>query len=345
MPEEAEQEEYSVEYEELIDILPMNAPLVTQTWNGLTTQATQFRTGPGTHYESIRNIAQGSAVVILNREQANWWYVRIGNQTGWMDARVVREVILVGITATSAALRQGPGTAYSSMRTLAQGTDLEILGASANGSWIRVRVGNQIGWAHRDRVTQTIRVGVTATSAALRQGPGTAYASMRTLSRGTNLEILGTSLNGSWIRVRVSNQVGWVHRDRVTEATSIFDEIFAYAQRYLGRRHVMGGNSPARGFDCSGFTQWIYGVHGITLSRTTQQQFNSSTRVSRANARPGDLVFFSGTFASSDWITHVGMYVGDGRMIHVSSSRGVTFDNIHTGWWANHFVGYGRVID
>jgi len=86
--------------------------------------------------------------------------------------------------------------------------------------------------------------------------------------------------------------------------------VIAVASRYLGVPYVYGGSSP-RGFDCSGLTQYVYGLLGISLPRTAQAQYNATTHISRSSARPGDLVFFF----SGGTVSHVGIYAGGNTMI------------------------------
>jgi len=120
-----------------------------------------------------------------------------------------------------------------------------------------------------------------------------------------------------------------------------FQELLEYALRYYGFPYVWGGSNPNTSFDCSGFTQWVFGRFGIDLPRTAQQQFDFVARIPDSEAKPGDLVFFEGTYSALYQITHLGIYVGGGQMLD-SSSRGVGFNNVHTGFWGDHFVGFGR---
>jgi peptidoglycan DL-endopeptidase CwlO len=99
---------------------------------------------------------------------------------------------------------------------------------------------------------------------------------------------------------------------RVSHATAVARKqakIVRFARRYLGVRYVYGGATPASGFDCSGFTRYVYAHFGIDLPHYSGAQFQIGRRVSRAGLRPGDLVFFDG-------LGHVGLYIGGGRFIH-----------------------------
>lgn len=121
-----------------------------------------------------------------------------------------------------------------------------------------------------------------------------------------------------------------------------FKTIMDEALVYQGNPYVWGGSNPNTGFDCSGLTSWAYRKAGINLPRTAQEQFYASKRVDVGQAKAGDLVFFTGTYAGK-YITHVGIYLGNGQMYN-SNSSGIKYDAL-TGYWASHLVGYGRVAN
>jgi peptidoglycan DL-endopeptidase CwlO len=125
---------------------------------------------------------------------------------------------------------------------------------------------------------------------------------------------------------------------RVSHATAVAREqaqIVRYARRYLGVRYVYGGTSPRTGFDCSGFTRFVYAHFGIALPHYSVAQFGLGRRVSEAGLRPGDLVFFNG-------LGHVGLYIGSGRFIHAPhTGTSVSIDTLsHHGG----YVGARRVV-
>ena len=109
---------------------------------------------------------------------------------------------------------------------------------------------------------------------------------------------------------------------------------------YIGVPYVFGGTTPS-GFDCSGFTRYVFAAAGISLPRTADVQFEVGTPVSYENLAPGDLVFFSTyTYGAS----HCGIYMGDGNFIHASSSRGVVVDALGSSYWGSRYIGARRVL-
>jgi cell wall-associated NlpC family hydrolase len=122
--------------------------------------------------------------------------------------------------------------------------------------------------------------------------------------------------------------------------------IVALARLYLGMPYAWGGADPTTSFDCSGLVQWVYARVGMRLPRTAQQQHDATARVRTADLRPGDLLFYRDTYATSpsEPITHVGIYVGGGRMINAPREGDVVREmDAFTGFWGAHFAGGGRV--
>lgn len=113
------------------------------------------------------------------------------------------------------------------------------------------------------------------------------------------------------------------------------------AKNYIGYRYVYGASGP-NSFDCSGFTSYVFKLHGVSLSRTAKGQYSNGTAVARSDLQPGDLVMFG---PSASGINHVGIYIGGGQIVHAANpSRGVTIDTINSGYYNNNYVGARRVI-
>ncbi|NUU59219.1 C40 family peptidase [Paenibacillus sp. JW14] len=108
----------------------------------------------------------------------------------------------------------------------------------------------------------------------------------------------------------------------------------------LGTSYKTGGTSTA-GFDCSGFTTYVYKSIGISLPRTSQSQYKTGTSVSRSQMRPGDLVFFN---TLGNGVSHVGIFVGNGKFAQSSSSRGVIISSLSEKYWADRYIGAKRIM-
>lgn len=108
----------------------------------------------------------------------------------------------------------------------------------------------------------------------------------------------------------------------------------------LGTTYKFGGTSTS-GFDCSGFTKYVFNKVGLTLPRTSKAQYQMGTSISRNDLRAGDLLFFN-TFGTG--VSHVGIYVGNGKFAQSSSSRGVNITSLSQSYWANRYIGAKRVM-
>lgn len=197
-------------------------------------------------------------------------------------------------------------------------------------------------------------------SANLRSGPSTSTTSIGKLPKNTKITIIAEE--GDWYKVSYDGKEGYISKTLVTEgeppasatssrsqeeprtntaATVSGNDVVQVAESYYGSRYVSGGSSPS-GFDCSGFTQYVYGKCGKTISRTSYTQANEGTAVSKSELQPGDLLLFH--YYGSSSIGHVGIYVGDGKFIHAANAnRGVVYDSITSGYYAENYAGARRL--
>jgi cell wall-associated NlpC family hydrolase len=142
---------------------------------------------------------------------------------------------------------------------------------------------------------------------------------------------LGARVPAAGATVDHGEQVQAAHVVEAKEA-----RVVRYARRLLGAPYVYGGESPS-GFDCSGFTRYVFAHFGITLPHYTFGQYDLGRSVSRWSLEPGDLVFFDG-------VGHVGLYIGDGRFIHAPhTGTRVSVDSL-TGWYGGRYDGARRVL-
>lgn len=129
-------------------------------------------------------------------------------------------------------------------------------------------------------------------------------------------------------------------------ASAAATRVLRAADAYVGTRYVWGGNTPSEGFDCSGFTKYIFAKYGIGLPRVARDQVRAGRSVAAdfRSLRPGDLMFFA---EPGEAISHVAIYVGDGQIIHAASSvGGVGYTDLNTGgqWFFAYFVAARRVL-
>jgi len=124
----------------------------------------------------------------------------------------------------------------------------------------------------------------------------------------------------------------------VARSSALASSLTRSAMRFLGTPYSFGGTST-RGFDCSGFVQHVFALMGVHLPRTADAQYDAGRTIAGA-MRPGDLVFFQ-TYTAG--VSHVGIYLGNDRFVHASSSQGVTVSSLHESYWAARYLGAKRV--
>jgi lipoprotein Spr len=134
------------------------------------------------------------------------------------------------------------------------------------------------------------------------------------------------------------------HTPSASAATSKADKIITLGKKYLGVKYRFGAPSGyTSAFDCSSFTQYIYGKYGVKLPRVSSSQAKKGYRVAKANLRKGDLVFFN-TSRTGSKIGHVGVYIGNSKILHTYGAGGVKYSTIKSGYWKSHYVTARRVI-
>jgi cell wall-associated NlpC family hydrolase len=127
----------------------------------------------------------------------------------------------------------------------------------------------------------------------------------------------------------------------VIETPPAVSPLIASALALRGSPYLDGGSEPTRGFDCSGFVQWVFAQHGTALPRETRQQYDEGKRIRREEVRPGDLVFFE---TVSRGPSHVGIAIGAGAFVHAPSSRGVVrVESYESEYWSSRWVGARRI--
>lgn len=142
--------------------------------------------------------------------------------------------------------------------------------------------------------------------------------------------------DGTWSALRSDDIVA----SRGLGGSADVGQILFAAKQYQGVPYLWGGSAPD-GFDCSGFTQYVFALHGIRLPRTADLQFEVGLPVRYDQLRPGDLVFFT-TYAPG--ASHNGIYLGDKKFVSATSSRGVAIDRMNSSYWEPRYIGARRIV-
>ena len=130
----------------------------------------------------------------------------------------------------------------------------------------------------------------------------------------------------------------------VANASADFQVVYETMLQFEGYPYTFGGMNPTTSFDCSSLMMWAFREIGVNLPRTAQEQYNASKKITADELQPGDFIFFTGTYNAGRPVTHIGMYVGDGKMFDANGS-GIGFSNVNDRYWQEHLYGYGRIVD
>lgn len=268
--------------------------------------------------------------------------------------------------SSSVNLRSEANTSSSILAELKNGTAVTVV-STANG-WCKVTYSGKTGYIKQDYVsttgsasnntsasTGTAAVVKCSSTVNFRSSASTSSTILGELKNGTAVTVLSTS-NG-WSKVSYAGKTGYISADYLVTASSGTaispsntaasvsisakrQSVLNYAAQFLGVPYVYGGSTPS-GFDCSGFTSYVFKNTVGSIPRVAQAQYDATTRVSRDDLLPGDLVFFGSSTSS---ISHVGIYVGSNQFIHAPSTGDVVKYSSLTGSYATRYQGAGRVI-
>ena len=343
----------------------------------ITTARVHFRTGAGTNYSSMGVLDTGVKVTYIS-ESGNWTKVQYNSKTGYICSDYLKKESSTSTTTntmyvTASAglnLRKGPSTSYAVIKTLSKGTEVTVV-SSSNG-WSKVNVGGVSGYVSSDYLSSTkpstgssssnestsnsTSTMYTTDRLNLRKGAGTSSSVITTLDKGVAVTVHSSS-NG-WSKVSVNGMTGYVSSSYLSSTkpsnsssstdsstSSKVDKVLNFASQQLGKPYVWGAQGP-NSFDCSGLTYYVYkNAAGITLPRTSVEQSKYGTTVSKSNLKAGDLIFFDTSGPNDGGVSHVGIYVGNGQMIHASSSqKKIVKVSVETSYWNNAFVRAKRVL-
>ena len=257
-------------------------------------------------------------------------------------------------------VRADPNTSSQILTKLSDGTQVEVLEQAENG-WYKIAhegisgfVSGEYLVVHEEDQEQAVALAaeadaeaastfgrITASSLNVRSGPSTDHEKVGSLAAGRVVELLEES--DGWYRI----ENGYISTEYVTivdpSQISKGQEIADYALQFVGYPYVYGGSSP-KGFDCSGFTSYVYKQFGITINRTASTQLDNGTPVSMSELQPGDLVMFKKSGTGSKRASHVGIYIGNNQFVHASTPTvGVIVSDMDSAYYGTGFVGARRL--
>lgn len=272
-------------------------------------------------------------------------------------------------------IRKEPGTDKPIAGNLVKNGGLNVLKADDGSGWTKVKSGKVTGYVSsefiitgekaKELAKKYAKLVATANTGGLnvREEPSVDSRILTQIAEGEELVVEDElvveygSEHSKWVKVSYDNESGYVAKEYVNlsyaleKASSIEAIIYgegvsntrvnlvSKAKTYLGGRYVWGGTTLGRGVDCSGYTQALYRLYGVSIPRTSQAQSNGGRSISSSQLKPGDLVFYGPSKYS---INHVAMYIGNGQVIHASNQRsGIKISNMRY----RTPVNYVRYID
>ena len=225
------------------------------------------------------------------------------------------------VSAETLNMRETANNNAKLINQLKVNTKVTVL--ETEGTWSKIKVNGKTGYVASKYLSDK-KVDVTSRSEEISRGK-------------ENTQTENTSSKNESTQKTESNTQG-------TSSSTSGNNIVAYAKKYMGYKYVSGGSSPSTGFDCSGFTSYVYKQCGINISRSSSAQASNGTAVSKSNLQPGDLVIFNNRANTS--IGHVGIYIGGNTFIHAGNSgTGVITTSLSDSYYSARYVTGRRIIN
>jgi len=271
------------------------------------------------------------------------------------------------VSGNNVRIRSGPGLSHSTLTNVSL-DEIVVIVERTNSEWHKVNYHGTEGFMsaqfldrRREAANFNKKGTITGGTVNMREKPNTKSGVLSTHSAGVEMKIIG--INEGWYKVTHNSQTGYIRSDLMklesqsassnpsksggggaAAATSnpLGVKIAELGKSFVGHKYVWAGASPG-GFDCSGFTTYVMKQHGISLTRNAAGQYkDNGVKVNKSELKAGDLVFFSSNRKS---VTHVGLYIGNNKFVHASSTRkGVIISDLTSAYYTRVWWGAKRVI-
>ena len=287
----------------------------------------RLRSTAGTSSKTLASAAKNEVVVVLGKE-GEWYKVIYNLKTGYMHGDYLKvltngdaELGYGKFNTSGVNIRSGASTSKDAIDQADKGEKAYIIGV--RDGWYKIIFGSKIGYVRSDFLDLTeipYENKSSAKSPKFFRG-----------GKSTGIEPSADALSGNTNKPNTSDK----------ETGSVTGkQIVAKAEQYLGVPYKWGGTSPS-GFDCSGFVYYVLRSMGFNASRTMTTMYSQGTEVEKSKLEPGDVVFFKNTYKSG--LSHVGIYVGDGKFIHApSSGKVVSYADLYSKYYIEHYYGAVR---
>lgn len=342
--ESNETENKNQEQQEVIEEPKIVDSIIKETFKGSISSEITIKILPSINSIDIAKIEKGEEITILEVIN-NWCHIETSNFSGWAlikkaedaiapseettetveeeeqqeettDTETENETNKTGyVNVESVNLRKEKSTESDILDSVTKNTKVTIIGEEDN--WYKVKVDNYTGYIAKQYISDKKVEEVTSRAS------------------DTARQIMESKEESQEQQETVSSA-------RATSAEG--NDVVSFAKQYLGYSYVSGGKSPSSGFDCSGFTSYVYKQFGVSLSGSSTGQRNAGTSVSKSDLQPGDLLIFNNSSNSS--VGHVGIYIGDNQFIHAANAKkGVITTSLSDSYYSARYVDGRRVVE
>ena len=346
-------------------------PVLAAVRGVVTDNGVNLRSGASTEYEVIAKVDSGEVLEVTAKD-GNWYQVVANEQQGYISAEYFDITEADGMANDfDVNVRNLPTTSSTSVAKINTGDTVVITGQTSD--WYQVRRQNGdtayiyktfiesegsdlIPLLDEASIISVYAVVSSNTGINLRTEPTTASDIITVLPLNTVVDVI--EAGEEWAKVETQTGViGYLNKEFIELKTGVAPEsaytgtlgeqVVQYAKQFLGTPYSWGGTNLSGGVDCSGFVYSVMNYFGISLNRSSYNMVNDGEYVSMENLMPGDLVFFDTTGVNDGNISHVGIYMGNGEIIHSSSSKktwGVTINALSESYYTRTFVTCRRIL-